>query len=776
MGVAIGCSLLLILTALHQFSYNRFHKNKSQLYKVYQEIYAAKGTEIRSNMPVPLQPVLEEEMPQIQHAIRWLSSGVTVEYEGKIYYEGIRYTDEAFFEAFTFPLIEGNASTVLSDLNNIVISEEIAQKLFPNGDPLNKVLSISAEGRRKEFVVKGVVQKYPANSSLKYGLITRFENSPSYLRDKNSWNNFSHDLFVQLPKGVEPESLQEGFKIITEKYFTESIENIKREGANPGVDGEVIKYQLQPLSDLHFNSAGVGGNGISKAFPIGLLIISAFILAIACINFVNLTLGSSLSRAKEVGVRKVLGANKRQLLAQFWGEALLTLGIALLVGTALAQWIMPEFNATFRQSLSLAQPRIFLALGAIMIFAGLSGGGYPAIILSRFPAADVLKRNTRLQKPGRMRNLLLIVQFCLSILLISCTIIVYQQIQFLRNKPLGFNKEEVLSIPIGEEMDSKQTMNRLRNELESYPNIKSISASYTNMGMGEDGSQFTSIMAFQHNEKIVKTHWNRVDYDYFKTLEIPIVEGRTFSREHPTDSSSAIIINETFAQQLGTESAIGQKLGSNPPLQVIGVMKDHHFKSLNKEIEPLSAVMNGGGDFRLTYAFIRMNADGVPNTVDQIEKSWKSINPGATFQASFLNENTDRLYKLEEMMGKLFFSAAALAIILSCMGLFGIVLLVIAQRTKEIGIRKVLGASVTHIISLVSKDFLQIVLVSILVATPLAWLAMNSWLNTYAYGVDINWWVFALAGLLALLIAFVTMGAQSLRAATINPVDSLRDE
>lgn len=779
MGIAaaVACSLLLILTALHQFSFDRFHTKGESIYMLYQELYFASGTKLRGNAPVPLHPILKAEAPELEAAVRWRGSGASIEMNGQVYDESIRYTDPDFLDMFSFKLLEGDRKNALENFNNILITESIAQKLFKDQEALGETIKVSAEGFAKEFVVTGIIENRPDNSTLNYGLITRFENCPGYHYEKDNWNDYNHTLFVQVKDNHSPTALAGSFKDIVSKYFTEDIENINREGASPGVGTEVVQFKMMPFYDMYFGNDAINGQGPSKAFPIGLIILSFFILAIACINFVNLTLGGSLSRAKEVGVRKVLGANKRQLLAQFWGEALFVLTIALLVGTAIAQWILPEFNSTFRQSLTLMQPNLFVALGLILIFAGLAGGGYPAIVLSRFQAAQVLKGNTKVQKPGRLRNVLLVVQFTLSVLLISCTIIVYQQINYLRSKPLGYNQEEVLSIPIGEELDGEQVISRLRNELASYPAIKSVSASYANLGRGEDGGSVTSIMGFEHEDRIVRTHWNRVDYDFFETLEIKFIEGRPFSREHPSDSASAIIINETFAKQLGEAPYTDLKLEINEGeyTEVIGVVEDYHFKSLSDEIAPLSLVL-GGSDFRLSYIFVRMDAANVPTTMSFIQKAWTKINPTAIFQASFLNENTARLYELEKIMGRLFLIAASLAIFLSCMGLFGVVLMVISQRTKEIGIRKVLGASVSNIVSLVSKDFVKMMLLAILIATPLAWWAMNKWLGTYAYGIEIQWWIFAVAGLIALAIAFFTMSTQSIRAALLNPVDSLRDE
>ena len=496
LGVAIGCSLLLFLTAIWQFSFDRFHENADQIYRVYAEEYHPSGTYYRSVMPAPLTPALREEFPELEGAIRWSGDGASVEYEGKILETGIRYVDEEMFEVFSFKLIHGNPASVLSEMNSVVLSENMAKSIFGDADPLGKMIQVNVGGSSLNLSVSGIVERRPANSTLQYNLITRFENNPEYPSNKDAWDNYYHHVYVQLPPQISQADFEERVRVIPQKYLQEEIAQLKRDGALPDAEGEVFRFRLQPLKDLHFDTK-IEGDGISKALPVGLAIIGFFILAIACFNFVNLTLGSSISRAKEVGVRKVLGATKRQIISQFWGETILVVGIALIAGLALAQIILPEFNRIFQQSLVLFRPDLIWALAGILVLIGLFGGGYPAYILARFQAARVLQRETSVQKPGGLRNVLVVLQFTFSVLLIICTLVVYRQIEFLRNKPLGFNKEQVVSIPILSGLDSPQFIERMRGELAPYPQIKDISASYTNMGLGKDGSRSRSKIGFR---------------------------------------------------------------------------------------------------------------------------------------------------------------------------------------------------------------------------------------------------------------------------------------
>ncbi|MCB0549841.1 MAG: ABC transporter permease [Phaeodactylibacter sp.] len=777
LGAAIGASLLLLLTALQQFSFDRFHDNGRHIYRAYLESYRTRGLERSANMPTPLQPVVEEEANAVEYAVRWRGGGATVEYEGERYQTGIRYTDPDFFRMFSFRLLEGDPARVLESPNSVVLSESEAVKFFGTAEGIiGRELKVLAGGAPKNLQVTGVVEDKPHTSSLGYEMITRFENVPDYLDNADNWDNHNHALFLQLRGGESPASAEPMLAGIVEKYFSNTTELIEKEGASAPDGGPVLRLKLQPLYDLRFDR-DISRDGISRAFPIGLLIGAFFILGIACINFVNLTLGSSITRAREVGVRKVLGASRRQLIGQFWGEALLVSGMALVLGLAVSQFLLPDFNRLFRAHIELNHPHLFLAVALILLAVGLLGGGYPAMVLSRFQAADVLKGDVQGQRPGRLRNLLVLAQFAISVLLISCTIIIGQQLQYLRHKPLGFNKEEVVSLPLAQGLDATQVLERLRNELAANPRVKSISAGYNNFGLGKDGSMYTSVISFTQDEREYYTHLQVADFGFTEALEIPLVEGRSFSKEHPTDTARAILINETFARQLGEGPYIGKVLEMEPRREVIGVMKDFHFQSLERPIEPLSVLLaSPGGDFPMNYIFVRISPDEVPATMAAIESTWKAVAPRAPFQASFLNENTNRLYRVEEVMGQLFISSALLAILLSCMGLFGIAVLAISQRTKEIGIRKVLGASVAGIVGLLSRDFMKMVALAILVAAPLAWLAMQAWLKNYAYRIDIQWWVFLLAGALAVLIAFVTLSLQSVRAARSNPVEALRSE
>lgn len=771
LAVAIAGSVLLSLTALYEYSFDRFHKDSDRVYRVFYENKTSRGLEKTANAQAPLGPALEEEVRDLEAITRWAGSSGVVRYGEKLMKSSIRYTDPDFFKIFSFRLIQGDPESALSDINSIILSERTAARIFGTEDPMGKTLEINVLGNAQKWVVSGIIESTPDNSSLEYGIITRIENAPGYSENIDAWNNSFLYVFAKASPKATVSGLENQSRVVVSKYLKEEEAQLRRDGAT----GEVIKLRFQPLHDLHFDTK-VSDRGLARAFPFALLTIAIFILSIACINFVNLSLGIAVTRAKEVGVRKVVGASRRQIITQFWGEALLLVGMAVLAGLALAQVLLPHYNNLFRLSISLYNTRLLLVLGGILVLVGLLGGAYPALALSRFQPSAVLKGITKMQKPGRLRNALVIVQFAFSTLLIICTLIVARQIDYLRTKPLGFNKEQVVSIPMGDELDSDRVIEELRIAWESNPKIKYVSGSYGNLGIGEDGSSRRSVITFEQEEQTFATHWNPVDYDYIEALEIPVIEGRSFSRDISTDSIDAIIINEKLAVQLGRDSALGRILHTQPRRKVIGIMENYHFEPLSNTIEPLSLVLGSANGFRFNYIFVRIQSDQVLATINEMQKTWKARYPQSAFNYSFLDENNDRLYRAEQRMGQIFMSAAILAIALSCMGLFGIAMLVIAQRTKEIGVRKVIGASVTSLMLLVSKDFLRLVILAFVIAAPLAWLAMDLWLNQYAYRREAEWWIFALAGVLSCLIAMLTLSLHAYKAANADPVRSLRME
>lgn len=778
MAIAFAAALLLSLTAYHELSYDQFHANKKNIYQLYFQEQNVRGTESSSSMPVPLAPSLKAEYPDIQYITRYGSSAHDiVRYKSKEVDLNVRAVDPDFLKIFTFPILIGNVQTPLGDLNNIVITEHCAQVLFDKENPVGKTVEMKEGNAWVAYTVAAVAKDFPKNSSFTFDILARFEHFPYYKELVNTWDSDNHEVYVQLRDKKDAAAFEKQTFAFIHKYYDGKLTSLKRDGAKPDKEGELLRLRTVPFTDIHFSNISGTGAGVNKFYPYLLLIISAFILFIACVNFVNLSLARSFTRSKEIGIRKVLGAMRWQLISQFWGEALIVSLLALAVGLGIAYLLLPYYKQVFYRSISVDMLRSPLVMAYILggfLLVTLFAGGYPAWMVSAFKTVETVKGKLPVGKSHRVRNTLMVVQFVLSSLLIISTMIIWQQLNYLRTKPLGYNKQQVISLPVGANMDPEKALSLMRNRLAGEPRIVSVTGTDMNMGRGRDGSSSTSIMGFDYKDKGIKTHWLRVDYDYLKTMDIKLLSGRDFSRSFGMDTSG-VLINETMARQLGEKDPLTAVLDlDGSQLQVLGVVKDFHFKSLHRELAPLTMTVRP--NWGITYIFIRVQPDNLPASMELIKTAWKEVNPKAPFLGSFLDENTDRTYSGETRLSQIFISGAVLAILISCMGLFAIALLAILQRTKEIGIRKVLGASVPHIVGLVSKDFLVLVLIAIVIATPIAWYAMHNWLQSFHYRIDIAWWVFALAGIIALLIAFITLSLQSVKAALRNPVNSLRSE
>ncbi len=782
LSVAFASAFLLFLTAAHEFSYDRFHENRDRIFRVYFQSNTARGLERTSMMPAPLKPALQKEFGEIEYVVRHTGGRCQVRYKGKELQENIKFTDPEFFRMFTFPLRSGNPASALAGLDGVVLNEYIVKKYFGDEDPLGKQVELKFGDAWQTFTVTGVAADFPDHSSLQYSVVIRFEHHPDYGQAKDRWDKSFHVTYVQLAERAAAAALENKLKAFTKKYFGSTIENLKRDGAHPDERGQLMSIRLLSLPDLHFNTEVGGDNAgpVNRTFPLMLLVISGFVVLIAGINFVNLSVARSMTRAREVGMRKVLGAGRFQIMGQFWGEACLICLLALLAGGWVGYLALPHYKAAFGFSLSLELLRNAWVAAALLtgfLLVTLLAGGYPALLIARFQTVQVLKGRVSLDRRNGLRNVLVTVQFAIATLLIGCTLIAWQQIGYLRSKPLGYNEQQVISIPVGNELSGNEALQRLRDKLAQQPHILHVTGSYRNFGMGLDNSQMTSTIGFDYKNREVRTHYIRVDYDFLAAMDIPLVAGRDFSRRFPTDTATGVIINESMARQLGEKNPVGARLpvsDGEPPLEVIGVVKDFHFQSLHSTISPLTLSIKPS--WPMYYVLVKVSPGNLPATMETIERAWAEVAPHTAFNASFLDENDNRQYQGEERLSKIFISAAGLAIVISCMGLFAMAVLVMAQRTKEIGIRKVLGASVPHLVGLLSGEFLKLVGIAILIAVPVAWYAMGQWLQNFPYSISIGAGVLALAGGIAVTVALLTVSFRAFQAARANPVDSLRNE
>ncbi|PSL49067.1 ABC-type lipoprotein release transport system permease subunit [Chitinophaga niastensis] len=769
MSTALCVALLLSLTAYREWTYDNFHENGNQIYQLMTEEHGSFHTKKGTSMVEPLAATLKKEVPGVVRTTRIGEVNMPVRYGANHYYLEAQMVDADFLQMFTFPLVAGNKQDALQQLNQVIITQKTAASLFKQEEPVGKTIEVNLGGKWQPLIVSAVAANVPDNSGLQFDLLTRFENAPDYVEIKGKWDAASYPLFVQLDPAVTGALFERSVIPIVHKYYVEKLTDIKK-------DEGTLVIKTIGLKDTHLNPDSSYYSGLNQFYPWLMVILATMIIGIACINFINLSIARAFGRSSEIGLRKSLGAMDSQLMIQFWSEAFLLCFFSFLLSIVFTVLVLPYYNRVFGHDVALSLfHNPWLLLGALTAFLTITllAGGYPAWKVARLNIVQVLKGKLGLSKSSTMRNGLIVVQFVVAIVLISCTTIIWQQLNFIQSASLGYNAIQVISIPI--DNAPSNALAAMRNSLAQLPEVQSVTGSMLNLGLGKDGSSGNWTRGFDYKGRPVSTQNIIVDYDYAKTLDLKIVAGRDFSRNYGTDST-AVVINELMAKQLGEKDPIGVELMMNDkvPLHVIGVVKDYHFESLRKKIDPLVMTMKDASS--LGYIFIKVQTNNPVNALKKIQQTWRRINPLAEHDASFLDENTQRMYRHEQRFSKIFMSGALLAIIISCMGLFAIAVLVMAHRQKEIGVRKVLGASVSGIVLLLSKDFLRLVLVAVVIASPVAWYFMHRWLQGFEFRVNIHWWVFVIAGVLAICIAFVTISLQSIKAALANPVNSLNRE
>ncbi|GAB3905350.1 ABC transporter permease [Mucilaginibacter boryungensis] len=781
LSVAIATCTLLFLAISFEFSFDNFHEKLPNIYQLYTTANRSSKIEKSTSMPIPLAPALKADYQDIENISRMANGGALVKYGEKQISLNIHYVDEGFLKIFTFPIISGNTNRPLQHLNDIVITEYAAKALFAKGvDPVGKTVELKLNNQAQSFIITGLAKDFPNNSSIAFDILMRFEMNPNYQQALNQWDNQNNLVYIQLNDKVDVQGFEKRLQTFVNKHFTEAINNIKRDGARPDVNGNVYTLNVTPFAHNHFNTDinGLEGAVVSQSSVISLLVIGIFILVIACINFINLSVARSFTRAREIGVRKTLGASKLQLLSQFWVETIMVCLVALVVGLVLASMVLSGFKANLKINISmgmLLHPTLLLTGIGLFVLITIIAGFYPALLMLRYKTVMVLKGSVNTTKPGKVRNTLLVVQFAISTLLIVCTLITWQQTNYMQNKPLGYNKSEVISIPTGNGVDGNQALRLFRNVVNGDPTIVSVTGAYDNLGNGKDGSQRTSINGFNYNGHELRTAIQKVDYDYLKTLDIKLIDGRDFSREYATDSN-AVLVNEAMAKQISTKNALGADLPMDDKYKsrVIGIFKNYNFRSLHDDIMPLTLVMDK--NYPINYIFVKVKPGNLIQGFDHVSQKWKATFPSVDYKGSWLNENTEKQYQKEKRLSTIFISSAIIAILISCIGLVAISIMIMVQRTKEIGIRKVLGSSVSSIVMLLSGDFIKLVALAAVISFPIGWWVMSDWLKGYAYRITIEWWVFALAGVAAIVIAFITISFQAIKAAIANPVKSLRSE
>ena len=783
LSVAFCICVFLFLSAYLHLTFDSFHADGNRIFKTYLFSNDPDKAVRSGTVSLPIAPALKADHPEVE-AIARIETGrkSLVEVKGNYFDKLVSMTDPDFLKIFSFPLIKGNRENALRDLSSIVISETMAKSVFGSEDPMGKPVQVGSNGNKKQYIVSGIIGDAPYNSSVQYDALVRIENSPGYQSNKDNWGAYSLAVYLKLPPQVDQATFEGRLKPFVQKYFQGSLEELKRKGARPDPNGDVFAVRLQKLSSVHFDREISDGKGTPAAAIYVLIGLAFFILLIACINFINLNIAQSFTRAREVGVRKSLGALKNQLFVQIWGESTLVCLVGFVVGLLLTYLLLPQFNAVFDARLRfdyLLQPGFIALIVSVFVLVTLVAGGYPAWRMAKFNAVEVLKGKLSIKRPGVLRNSLIVTQFALSSLLACCTIIAAQQVDFLRTRPLGFQKEQVISIPVGNQVNGRQVLQRLRNKLATDPTVLAITGTAVNLGRGKDKVSSRTSTGFTYKGKTISTDLLLVDYDYLKTLKIKLLAGREFNRSYSADSVNRVVVTESMARMLGETNPVGtffrdDEDTTGAKTQIIGVVSDFHLYSVASETKPITMHLSNSEPIR--YIFVRVMPQSLAGSMDRLKQIWNEIAPQSEFMGSFLDENINAWYQSEETLSKLFSLASGVAILLSCLGLFAIALMVIEQRTKEIGIRKVMGASVPSLIVSLSQDFVKLVFIALLIAIPLAWFSMQMWLNNYTEHIQISPWVFVGVGVIAVLIALGTVSFHSIKAALVNPVKSLRSE
>jgi len=770
-GLTIGitCSLFLLLYILDELSFDRYHKNADNIYRIISNIKEPDNAFTWASTQIPLADELDDNYPEVENAVRFIGQGRTLYKIGDKQFpeENFYLADSTVFDMFSYKFISGDPSTALDNSFSIVLTESTAKKYFSS---VQNALGESIQNQQGEtFKITGIIEDVPPNSHYKFDALISKNSRPKL---QGSWGNFGVYTYIQLPANYDLTKMQA------------SLDKIILEKVNPIFErmGIKVKYELQPITKIHLYSkiddeAEAGGD-IAYIYIFGA--VGIFMLVIACINYMNLATARSANRAKEVGIRKVMGSEKKQLIYQFLSESVVMSLIALLLSLGLIFGLLPYFNLLAAKTLAfnyIFQPAVIWSLVAIVVFTGLVGGSYPAFYLSSFNPVNVLKGKLS-SKGGSVifRKSLVIIQFALGIFMLISTFIVFDQLQFLRKKDLGFDKEQLVRLELsGKEQFEKASV--LVEALKKRSEV--VTAGMANASPGQGISK--NIFQVEDSEgKMVERGVDLyfADYDFVKTMRMSIVQGRDFSHDIPSDSLHGLLVNESMVKRMGWKDPIGRRFttGRQNEIEktVVGVVKDYHQRSLYEPIEPLIIILGS----RNNYVFIRTTPGDIGKTLSSIERAWKEVYPTDPFGYSFVNQDLDSQYHADQKRSQLFTVFSCLTVFIACLGLLGLAAFTTEQRTKEIGVRKVIGASVRSLVVLVSKEFFVLVALGMILAFPAAWYFTNNWLQNFSYRIEVTneWSTFLLSALLAFVITLFTVGFHVIRAAVMNPVRSLRDD
>lgn len=792
LGLGIAVCVLIMLFLREEWSFDTFHSKADRIYRVWgKEDYGPDQQFFWTTTPYPMGPTLKENFEEIESEVRINPIAVQIRAGESNHTESVSVVGKDFFSVFDFKAIDGNLQSALHHQSDIVMTRRAAQKFFGDQNPINKTIAIQLGESYQEYVVKAVIENTPTNSSLQFDILLSDLNLPKMVDQRtltSAWFNIAPETYLLLRPEANPKLLEAEFPKLFETLLGESYKESH------------YTVGLQPMTDIHLNTNFPAGNApvSNPRYSYILAAIAGLILLVACINFITLSVGRSLKRAKEVGIRKVVGAVRAQLISQFIGEAVLVTILSLIVGVLLAIVGIPLFNELSGKSLVIPIDGFMVGVGTgLVIIIGLLAGSYPAFFLSGIVPVGILKGNGMTSpKTGKqnIRKVLVGVQLVLSIFLISSTLIMRSQLDYLKNKSLGFDQEALavvqLIVPpadgLGKRIEAGfEQVRQFSIALDKYPNLTQTCGSSHDFGNGG----WTSVGYTDDNASYRTFNCNVVDANYLSVMKAQLSEGRNFSAENPSDARRAVIVNEAFVKGHNLENPLGKRIPGKrfADHEIIGVVKDFNYTSLYSKVEPLLLTMNvaiplsGAENINIENSpvpklLIRLKPENISESLAQLEGVWKKLNPGEEFSFSFVDQRLEVQYRSDQNLGKIVTFAAILAVIIGCLGLYALASLAMQGRTKEISIRKILGATEESLLVLLSRDYVYMIGISLLASIPLIWYLMRTWLQTFEYRIEMSWHFFAIAGILALFVTFVTISYQAIRAAWTKPVDTLKYE
>jgi len=770
LSVGLTCCILILLYAKDEISFDQFHAKKNQLYQLTCDRIEKDHTHQQFAIAAMVQgPAFKREIPEIKESVRVNEKSLIIKKGGELFSDDVTWVDDDFFSVFSFPLISGNPSTVLTGYNSVVLTENAAKKYFGVADPVGKSLQMQVNGQFETFIVSGIVKGAPMNSSIRFNILLPFKHLETVSPD-NGWMWVSFPTYFLLQPNANIPAVEAKMARV---YKTQAKEEIAMNHL-AGYDNKFV-WGLQSFIKMHLNTkyedVPQGGNPVYSYI---LTAIAGFILLIACINFINLTIAQSLKRGKEIGIRKVLGSLRIQLVKQFLGESLILCFISFILAIILSQLLLPLFNELSQKKLSLSYLFDYkLLIGFVLLFlvTGFIAGFYPALILSGFNPAQVLYNRRSKGGKNYMARTLVVIQFSLATFLIICTFFIYSQFKYLTSADLGYDDKNLLEFDASKAVMNKPLMDMLQAELSKVQGVEEVA--YRNIG--KFGGKTVA------GGKEIFANYDHINENYLTVLKTKILAGRNFSKDMPTDKNNAVLINESFAKAAGLTNPIGKTIDymdmpgwGSRKITIVGLVKDYHFSSLKEAIIP--QVFTEEPSLPLGLFVARLNPANIPATISELGKVYNRLVPDQPFQYSFKSDTNKARYETESRWKQIIGFGALFTIFIACIGLFGLSILSAENRIKEFGVRKVLGASAYQVASLISRDFVLLVFISFIVAAPCAWYAVHRWLQDFAYRISISWWVFGVCGFAVLFIALLTVSAQALKVAFSNPINALRNE